>query len=113
MSQSDLTPLFESWPYEPGRVNARRITGRDGRPKLQLRIDMGVMQMEMEGRPDGQRPEGFESLLAYQLDRLECYVEQSGGPEGFVLSSDECRAMREEAVQYYHRYVGLLALGEH
>ncbi|MCH8004666.1 MAG: UvrB/UvrC motif-containing protein [Planctomycetes bacterium] len=113
MSQSDLTQLLESWPYEPGRVNARRITGCDGRPKLQLRIDMGVMQMEMEGRPDGKRPEGFESLLAYQLDRLECYVEQSGGPEGFVLSSDECRAMREEAVQYYHRYVGLLALGEH
>ncbi|MHC4413893.1 MAG: UvrB/UvrC motif-containing protein [Planctomycetota bacterium] len=110
----DMTELLRAWPYEAGRVNARRITGGDGRPKLQIRIDLGVLQMEMDGRPDGRRLEGFESLLAYQQDRLQRYTRQSdGGPEGFVLSSAECRALREEAVQYYHRYVGLLALGDY
>ncbi len=69
--------------------------------------------MEVEGRPDGRRPEGFESLLEYQQDRLQRYAGQGGGTEGFVLSPDECRALREEAVQYYHRYVGLLAVGDH
>lgn len=112
MDAFDLTDLLRSWPYEPGRVNARRITGRDGRPKLQVRIDLGVLQMEMEGRPDAHRPEGFESLLIYQQDRLERYIQQSGGREGFVLSPEECRALREEAVQYYHRYVGMFALGD-
>lgn len=99
---------------EPGRINARRIKGADGRTKLQIRIDLGVLQMEMEGRPDGQRPEGFESLLDYQRDRLRRYAAHAGDEAaGFVLSQDECRALREEAVQYYHRYVGLFALADY
>jgi len=112
MDHTDLGELLQSWPYEPGRVNARRITGEDDRPKLQVRIDLGVLQMEMEGRPDGQRPQGSESLLAYQLDRRDRYARQGGDSEGFVLSPDECRALREEAVQYYHRYVALMSIGD-
>ena len=68
--------------------------------------------MEIEGRPDGDRPHGFESLLAYQQDRFDRYSTESGQPEGFVLSPQECRALREEAVQYYHRYVGLMAIND-
>ena len=30
-----------------------------------MRIDLGLLQMELDGRPDGQRPHGFESLLDY------------------------------------------------
>ena len=112
MSDIDLTTLLRSWPYEPGRICARRIAGDDDRPKLQVRLDLGVLQMEMQGRPDGLRPEGFESLLAFQQDRLERYTKQTGEPEGFVLGADEARALREEAVQYYHRYVGLFSLGD-
>jgi len=108
----DLTELLRKWPYEAGRVNARRVTGHDGRPKLQIRVDLGILQMEMEGRPDGDRPHGFESLLAYQQDRFGRYSTESGQPEGFVLSPQECRALREEAVQYYHRYVGLMAIND-
>jgi hypothetical protein len=112
MGETDLSDLLREWPYEAGHINVRQIAGHDGRPKLQVRIDLGVIQMEMEGRPDGRRPEGFESLLDYQKDRLTRYREQTGASESFVLSAEECRALREEAVQYYHRYVGLLALGD-
>ncbi len=113
MTEFDLSDLLRSWPDEPGRVNARQIIGRDGRPKLQIRVDLGVLQMEMQGRPDGQCPHGFKSLLEYQQDRLERYSRESGGSKGFVLTPEECRGLREEAVQYYHRYVGLFALGEY
>ena len=112
MDYEDLTELLRKWPYESGRVNARRVTGSDGRPKLQIRVDLGILQMEIEGRPDGDRPHGFESLLAYQQDRFDRYSTESGQPEGFVLSPQECRALREEAVQYYHRYVGLMAIND-
>ncbi len=113
MSDQDLTEFLASWPPERGRINARRITGRDGRPKLQIRIDLGILQMELDGRPDGQRPDGHESVLALQLDRLERYTAETGGTGGFVLTPEECRALREEAVQYYHRYAGLFALGDY
>lgn len=110
----DLTHLLTSWPHQAGRVNARRITGLDGRPKLQIRIDLGVLQMELDGRPDGQRPHGFDSLLEYHLHRLRQYESRVGhASAGFVLSQDECRGLREEAVQFYHRYVGLFALGDY
>jgi len=108
----DLTSLLNQWPHEPGRINARQVVGADGSPKLQIRIDLGVLQMEMTGRPDGRQPGGFESLLAQQEDRLRRYTQESGTPDGFVLTADDCRALREEAVQYYHRYVGLFALGD-
>lgn len=109
---SDISEILRDWPLQPGRINARIITGIDGRRKLQIRVDLGLMQMELEGRPDGVRPEGFDTLLDYQRERLRRYQESGGAAENFVLSSDECRALREEAVQHYHRYVGLFALGE-
>jgi hypothetical protein len=111
-SMEDLTDILRAWPHTPGRINARIVTGGDGRRKLQIRIELGVLQMEVDGRPDGERPHGFASLLEYQRDRLQRYREHGGVPEAFVLSPDECRALREEAVQHYHRYVGLFALEE-
>jgi hypothetical protein len=113
MSEHDLTDLLQSWPAQGGRINARRIDGADGRSKLQVRIDLGILQMEMDGRPDGGRPDGFDSLLAMQQDRLDRYTKQAAGRAGFVLSSDDCRDLREEAVQLYHRYVALFSLGEY
>jgi hypothetical protein len=112
MSERDLSEFLRQWPHEPGRINARRIDGDDGRSKIQVRVDLGVLQMEVDGRPDGMRPDGFESLLEYNLDRLNRYEQETGSASGFVLSPEDCRALREEAIQYYHRYVALFALGD-
>ncbi|HRP63003.1 MAG TPA: UvrB/UvrC motif-containing protein [Phycisphaerales bacterium] len=112
MSDSDLTDLLNSWPYEPGSIKARRIIGTDGRTKLQVRIELGVLQMEVLGRPDGLTPHGFPSLLEYHRDRLERYSTHGGASAGFVLSSSECAELREEAIQFYHRYVAFFALRE-
>ena len=113
MSSQDLTRLLAEWTHEPGRINARKIAGDDGREKLQVRIELGVLQMELDGRPDGDRPHGFASLLEHHLDRLRRYVEESGGASGFVLSPEDCAELRLEAVQYYHRYLGLLVLEDY
>lgn len=104
--------MLDAWPYEPGRINVRLIEGDDGEPRIQLRLDLGIMQLRVSGRPDGQRPNGFESLLEYHESRLDERVEQDGSASGFVLSEDDCRELREEAVQYYHRYVCLMVLDD-
>lgn len=108
----DLTQILEDWPYEQGKINVRLVEGDDGEPRIQLRIDLGIMQLRCSGRPDGVRPYGFESLLEYHEARLDEHVDEHGSASGFVLGEDECRELREEAVQYYHRYVCLMVLEE-
>lgn len=113
MTTEDLSAFLRAWPHEPGRVNARLIDGSDGHPRLQVRIDLGVLQMNLSGRPDGARPEGFDSLFDLHRERHARYVRDVGASAGFVLSAEECRALREEAVQYYHRYVALFAIKQY
>ena len=186
----DLSNLLSDWPYEPGRLNVRMIRGDDGEPKIQVRLDLGVLQMNMEGRPDGRTPYGFPSLLEYhehKLDDLrnggtitftddptgldadvnddlgspesdaslnegpaETPIEDVGdapatpaepladgyqassepdpeddpeignadspdqpGTGQFALTSEECKDLRDEAAQFYHRYVALLVLEDY
>ncbi len=104
----DLSALLAAWEYKPGQINARFIRGDDGEPRVQVRIDLGILQMFATGRPDGERPEGFESLLEYFEARHD--EATAGGEEPARLTPEECAALRDEAVQYYHRYVALLAL---
>lgn len=66
---NDLTAILNDWPHEPGKISARLLEGPDGMSLIQVRIDLGILQMHADGRPDGQRPNGFESLLDYFEDR--------------------------------------------
>ncbi len=159
----DITELLQDWPFEPGKINVRLIESEGGEQKIQVRLDLGVLQMELDGRPDGQHPLEHDSLLEYfeaKLDRTmrgeappqdtdqsqisdppaetdtetdpeanpsDTAEPNPGGfdekrPDGafagegspaettFTLTPEDCRALREEAVQYYHRYVALLVL---
>ena len=62
---NDLSKVLGEWQFRPDEVLVRIVPGDDGRGKVQLRVDLGILQMEMDGRPDGHRPEGFESWLDY------------------------------------------------
>jgi hypothetical protein len=108
----DLRTILDGWNFEPGKISVRKIIGRDGREKIQTRIDLGVLQMEDTGRPDGARPYGCESLLDYHEQRLRGHIAACGTDEGFVLSPDECRDLRQEAYLYYQRYLSCFVLEE-
>ena len=99
--------MLEGWEFTPGKITARWIKGRDGLPKVQLRLDLGVLQMELEGRPDGATPHGYPSLLEHYLA-----LEENATPEAsFGINEESCNALQQEAVQYYNRYLAFLALG--
>jgi hypothetical protein len=112
-SHDDISELLQAWPFQSGRINVRRVAGKDGKPKMQIRLELGVLQLELTGRPDGTRPHGHESLLHHHRARLLEYTQKTGRAEGFVLSEEECGGLRDEAVQYYHRYVGLFVLEDY
>ena len=60
-----LDYLLSDWAFAPGQVLVRQIQGEDGRDLLQMRIDLGILQMETKGRPDGVMPEGFETFYSH------------------------------------------------
>jgi hypothetical protein len=110
----DISQLLANWDYQPGQLSVRRFKGRDGLEKLQLRVDLGLLQMNAEGRPDGKRPMGHESLLEFHQVRLEKHLAAHGGDTtGFTLSSEDCSKLQIEALQYHHRYICLLELEDH
>ena len=103
----DLDDLLRDWPYEPGMIKARKIRGPAGEEKVQLRIDLGIIQMETTGRPDGQEPHDCESLLEYHKERGR-QADEKGDP--LALNADEVGELQQEGVQYYHRYVAFFQL---
>jgi hypothetical protein len=97
--------MLEGWDYDPDQVSVRIVPGDDGREKIQLRLDLGLLQMEFDGRPDGKKIEGCASWLDYyQKKQRENDAQHPDGPS-FVLESDDCQRLLREGVQYYHRYV--------
>jgi UvrB/uvrC motif len=105
----DLNTVLKDWPYESGTIKVRKITGLDGREKLQLRVDLGVLQMEMRGRPDGRRPHNCESLLEFH-QRRATRADQKG--DSYDLTPEQCAELQQEGIQYYHRYLSLFQIND-
>jgi hypothetical protein len=103
----DISRLLGKWDYDPSNVTARWIKGDDGKLKVQLRLDLGLFQMEAEGRPDGTHPRGYPSLLDFYL-ALERTSPQT--KKAFTLEAEACAELQQEAMQYYYRYLSFYAL---
>lgn len=106
----DISKVLSDWQFDPDEVTVRLIEGDDGREKLQLRLDLGLMQMEVDGRPDGRRIEGHDSWLDLHTARQREH--DAANPDGapYELRTEDCVELLREGVQYYHRYVSFWAL---
>ena len=109
----DITPTLAGWGYDPDRISVRIIQGDDGRDKIQLRLDLGVLQMEFDGRPDGQRVEGCDSWLEYYQRQQQAHDRDNPDSAPFRLESEDCVRLLREGVQYYHRYISFWHLARY
>ena len=102
--KQDIDFIFRSWPFKSGAIAARLVRAGDGREVLQMRIEMGLLQMELTGRPDGEHPGGADTCLDWlrELARVE--------GESFVLNEAHCMEVDREFLQFYHRRICCLAL---
>ncbi len=103
----DITTILAGWDFNPDELQVRIIAGDDGRERIQTRVDLGVLQMELAGRPDGQKPHGFESLLDFYEAREKSAL--AAGKE-FALDHRDCATLMREGLQYYHRYLSAFHL---
>lgn len=105
----DLSGLLDDWPFDPTTVTARLVGGDENRPpEVQLRLDLGILQMKLDGRPDGGRPHGQET--AYQHYRRKMLTDRRAGPK---LDGDACAELQQECVQFYYRYLALMVLKDY
>ncbi len=107
----DIDPILRNWPYRPDEITVRVIEGEEGRRKIQLRLDLGILQMEFDGRPDGRRIHDEESWFAYHRRRQRDH--DAANPDGapYLLEPEDCAELLREGVQYYHRYICFWHLG--
>jgi hypothetical protein len=101
--RQDLDAILKGWEFEPGNIQARLVRARDGRQVLQMRVDLGILQLESAGRPDGARPHGAPTYFDY-LRRL------ARGNKDFELDEEQCQEADREFTQFYHRRVCWLTL---
>jgi hypothetical protein len=102
----DIDQILRTWEFEPGEVAARLIRAGDGREVLQMRIEMGILQIEVDHRPDGAKPGGAETYFDYLIGLA---VHEG---DDFLLTEDQCAEADREFVQFYQRRICWLALRE-
>ncbi len=106
----DITRILAGWDFVQDELSVRIVSGDDGRDKIQLRTDLGLMQMEFDGRPDGERPGGFPTWLEFQEARQQ---EHAARGERFELTSEDLGNLLREGVQFYHRYLSFWHLSRY
>lgn len=104
--RNDIDRILKDWKFEPGEVIARLVRAADGREVLQMRIDLGLLQLEVDHRPDGTHPGGAETYFDYLL-ALTIHEGRD-----FTLSEEQCAEADRELVQFYQRRIGWLSLRE-
>lgn len=102
MRSNNLDHLLQDWPFDSDGA-VRLIKGSDGRDLIQVRVDLGILQLEVSGRPDGLKPDGHPTILDWLIHK------EMETPE-FELDDDLCDEIDREFVQFYHRRMAWLRL---
>ena len=106
MSQ-DIDAALRGWDFKPGVVQPRLVQARDSRQVIQMRVDLGILQIETTGRPDGTRPHGCATYFDY-LKQQARVADRAG--QSFALSEEQAEEADREFIQFYHRRICWLAL---
>ncbi len=108
MNAVDLRDCLQSWPYdEVDNLRIRRCA--DGREIILVRRPMGIEQYEADGRPDGRRVHGEETVLDFHQARMNT-AKQSHSPIAWELSTEACAELFDEACAYHDRLMLLFRL---
>ncbi|MFO0923717.1 MAG: UvrB/UvrC motif-containing protein [Pirellulales bacterium] len=102
-SEKNFDALLREWNFDPHSLSVRLVKGEDGRDVIQVRVDLGILQLETTGRPDGQQPNNAPTYL-------DALLEIEKQDPDFVMDEDQCMEADREFVQYYHRRVAWLRL---
>lgn len=104
-------------------LSYRVIKSDDGKAKIQFKMNecivkgiygplRGVFQLDLDGRPHGEKPHDRDFALDYYVEELEKYKKEHDSEEGFTLDKKACGELFEESGELYNRYVFLHQLND-
>lgn len=99
----DLIDLIGDWKCDDEELSARVIVGRDGQNFIQLRIELGLLQMLPDGRPDGKRYHGLPTAADYVHHELKVHRRPT---------STDWRELARELGQFNYRRLAFCGLAE-
>ncbi len=108
--KKDIDAALANWDYKAETIQARQVTAHDRRTVLQMRLDMGIVQMEAVDRPDGTRPHGHATYFDFLKAKSAAAVAAN---RDFQLNEEHCREADREFMQFYQRRICWLTLGEY
>lgn len=110
----DISSILSKWPVDEASCAARVITSATGQPLIQLRLDCGLLQMHLDGRPDGEQPHGYKTFLQYIQEQLTTSGETDEDTDSTTASPRRIWAeLDREMSQFYHRRQALLEIARH
>jgi hypothetical protein len=109
----DIDPILGDWDFRPDEVTVRSIRTEDGSERIQLRLDLGLLQMHVDGRPDGRRIHDCESWLEYHQRQQAQHDEANPDAARYLLEPEDCIELLREGMQYYHRYLSFWHLSRY
>lgn len=115
--RQDITGILKEWSFDP-EANVRKIAGEDGVEKIQVRVDQGafqgILQLNLDGRPDGRRPHDRDFAFDHYSGSLEDYRgKHEADDKGFLLSQEACKELFDEGARISERYAFLLQLKDY
>ncbi len=108
---NDLTKFLAAWEYDPDHTT-RIVQAEDGRKVLQVRLPLGIEQYELDGRPDGTRPFGTDSVVEFVEAQLSQAVSERGDDSTFEIDHEAAVSLQNEGVLFYYRYLLLFQLND-
>jgi hypothetical protein len=112
----DMSIVTKDWPYDEYEEanNVRKIMGLDGAMKVQVRLRNGVVQWNVEGRPDGREPYGYGTMLEFASDTLAMDVLDEPDPhEPDFIDPALVDELMEELYGYCKRCRALFLFGDY
>ena len=84
----DIGQILENWPFDPEN-SIRKVNDSSGVEKIQVRVDQGafqgVLQMNLDGRPDGRRPHNSDFAFDHYRESQQNVLETEGSLDEFQL----------------------------
>ena len=112
----NIHDILGEWPFDPEN-SIRKVTDDNGIERIQVRVDQGafqgILQMDLDGRPDGRRPHDQDFVLEHYREKLNTLITDTGSEDDFSLTEEECEEFFDESRRIYERYVFMLQIQDY